>query len=119
MITLDETIELLQRAVTEKGDGHTASPQLRHLFSGEPICIVGHVLDYVGIDLGYINVPVYRLPMTVQERFTPAALHALNVAQAVQDNRGAPRPLQEPKGTWGEALIAAKEVKPSAEEVKP
>lgn len=107
MYDLDQTIELLQRAVTEKGDGHRADCQYQRYEgdgkTGEPVCIVGHVLSYLGLldevcegdQIDYDWQPV-------RDKFTPAALMALADAQFVQDNHQ----------TWGEALIAAKEVRP-------
>jgi hypothetical protein len=105
----DQTIELLQRAVAEKGDGHiyerhgdSVLPACRYAnHDGTPDCIVGHALSYVDLlsleldDQG----PVTDLKI-VHENFTPVAIHALEVAQDGQDCGD----------TWGEALIAAKGV---------
>ncbi len=108
MYDLDQTIELLQRAVTEKGDGHRAQCQYQKRDdegekTGQPICIVGHVLAYTGLlNQAREGERVFGLPVSITDQFTPAALEALNVAQLEQDDAK----------TWGEALIAAKEVRP-------
>lgn len=98
----DQTIELLQRAVAEKGDGHTCMCYYAGE-GGQPVCIVGHVLSYVGLlsaakECDQIGIQ----PDAIVDQFTPAAISALAEAQHSQDTRH----------TWGEALIAAKEVAP-------
>lgn len=104
----DQTIELLQRAVIEKGDGYiypkrdVEGPTCVYKEDATPSCIVGHVLSYIGLldeaidGMGPVGLQPWR------RQFTDNALWALGRAQSLQD-----------KGeTWGEALIAAKEVAP-------
>lgn len=103
--TYDETIELLQRAVTEKGDSHKASSQYQRFEdyepTGEPVCIVGHVLACVDLLSEAIEGDTWESDwQPAQHHFTPAANRALAAAQYTQDGNK----------TWGEALIAAKEV---------
>lgn len=45
----DETVALLDRAVAEMGEDHTAGDQ--YFKDGQPHCIVGHVLAYKGLDI--------------------------------------------------------------------
>ena len=110
MITYEETIELLQRAVTEKGDGHTSDARYAAFSNGyhlvnKPNCLVGYVLSYLGINLVTEVMPgeqFHRQRPSIVGRFSPRAITALQAAQDIQDD----------DGTWGEALIAAKEVAP-------
>lgn len=101
----DQTIELLQRAVTEKGDGHTTANRYTYLDGIQQHCIVGQVLSYVGLlkyTDGHQLMGVRDLGLAGRKLVTFHALDALAAAQKVTD---------EGK-TWGEALIAAKEVGP-------
>lgn len=108
---VNETLELLERAVAEKGPDHVyqqhtevgdgdgamcryANPD------GTPDCIVGYVLSYVGL-LGsgaHLWEGLAGSLLVVQKNFTVEAIQILLEAQITQDN-GKP---------WGEALEAAK-----------
>src|SRR4249920_1096252 len=96
----DETMGFLQRAVAEKGDGHTTESAYVDCITGAPICIVGHVLNYMGLlkRVQGNGVGVRHLGLAGRHLITFEALDALAEAQEIQDT-GA---------TWGEALIAAK-----------
>lgn len=115
--TYDQTIELLQRAVAEKGDSYVYEKELG-LFpcryfnnQGTPSCIVGHVFDYVGLltviddsrNYSQVNGTIGGsgqrvMPEPIAEAFSDASFVALQAAQDAQDDGK----------TWGEALIAAK-----------
>lgn len=107
MYDYDQTIELLQRAVAEKGDGHTAACRYQRFEdyepTGEPVCIVGHVFSCLGLlDKALEGDGVYAQREVIRNSFTPIALDVLAKAQGVQDEGH----------TWGEALIAAKGIEP-------
>jgi hypothetical protein len=101
----EETTELLQRAVAEKGDGYVydadgAMCRYAEEETGAPSCIVGHVLDYVGL-LDQAEEGAGALGVDgVKMNFTNRAGHMLWAAQIMHDHGR----------TWGEALVAAKEV---------
>lgn len=127
VVDADKAIELLERAVEEKGadyvDPDAATVGCNYADAkGNPLCIVGHVVSYLGVDLR----PVVLVDEGYYEReelwghgvsaielnyandaaphpgfsFTNEAIWALGRAQTMQDNGE----------TWGEALEAAKEV---------
>jgi len=122
IITAEETLRLLTRAVEEKGEGHvyptfpgtTTTLSCYYAKDGKPSCIVGHVLFDLGvpisdmthddengrygrISLGVIGGHRASLRSHYGLTFDNAAWSMLCVAQEVQDCR-------EP---WGEALAAA------------
>lgn len=93
-----ETVELLNRAVAEKGDDYIDPTS--HDFigcayfnnDGSPSCIVGHVLAYAGItaaDMGGFN--GYAASFVIRHlqprlTFTPGAAAVLEAAQRLQDH---------------------------------
>ena len=110
--TYEETIELLERAVAEKGMDYVYDPGLnnwgvrdicRYVNSDRtPGCIVGQVLSYVGL-LGRFTHETENMASAqpvIQNNFAPDAINALVRAQKRQD-RGEP---------WGLAFDAAKGV---------
>jgi hypothetical protein len=83
--------------------------------SGQPLCIVGHVLAKLGVDPALVNQPAHysdsislngvgidsvcRQLGSLLPNFTPDAIAVLSAAQRVQDDGK----------TWGEALRYARE----------
>lgn len=120
-IDLPEVLEDLQAIVSEAGDGFVyasnASPECDYIRDNKPSCIVGHVLarhNLLHLEVAQQNegmcgglLAVYEqdphdyAPAEMFQYFTPEAIRALAIAQEVQDQKGA---------TWGDALIAAKQV---------
>src|SRR5215207_3245486 len=104
----DQTIELLQRAVAEKGDGYvypgadgydTFSCRYADYLTVAPSCLIGHVLDYLGLLSEAAEGHSANRMEVVHNQFTPGSALVLRAAQILQDKGHA----------WGEALIAAKE----------
>ena len=114
MIDSQRTLELLQEVVSEHGDGHTSMNMYKDPNTEAPVCIVGHVLDKLGI-LDTVKIPDNIIDTYVNNQnykaveflardgllpgFTDKAVKVLQAAQNEQDGGG----------TWGEALVAAKE----------
>lgn len=102
----DETyaLELLERAVAERGDGYNYRKEFgascRYELHGQPACIVGLVAHLDGISMVTMRTCEGRTADVVMRAFgfTRRAGDLLFIAQQVQD-RG---------GTWGDALIEAK-----------
>lgn len=121
LIDVNETLELLERAVAERGEdflyptkhvddgawrgngtsnSHSTACRYARADNRAPACIVGQVLAYRGLlDLERIREGVdAREQVVIMERFTPTAIDILAEAQGLQDT-GA---------TWGEALGGAR-----------
>lgn len=49
-ITMEEAVSLLKRAVEEKGEDHIAPRVYFDWASGKPVCIVGQILHYLGVE---------------------------------------------------------------------
>lgn len=114
-LSYDRAVELLGRAVTEKGADYVYEDAVNCAYfgeHGEPRCIVGHVLHYVGVEpfdpddvhnitsFGVLMEEGVVSPVTADER----AINLLVTAQVHQDR-------QVP---WGESVENAK--KETAEE---
>lgn len=108
-ITKPMAKKAVQQAVQVKGRQHFA--QCYYESNGEPMCIVGHALFNVGVDLRVLeemdaniatidSKPNLKTLEQHEVTMTPAALKFLKSAQAVQDTGQ----------TWGEALDWALEV---------
>lgn len=103
IIERKEALELLERAVAEKGADYTVDQcQYFENDSSVPVCIVGHVLCYLGVpteEFNYRNTTKFSLvaPHLDSVQFTDEAVYALNKAQIAQDHGK----------TWGEALEVA------------
>ncbi|WP_025157226.1 hypothetical protein [Leifsonia aquatica] len=119
-IDRDRAIELMERAVAEKGadyvydlsDEYGTGIACFYVRGGKPSCIVGHALHYAGVDIetlveldspaGYSSTSIEsiiendRVPGL---SFTAEARAALRTAQSAQDLRE----------TWGHSLDLAKE----------
>lgn len=127
---LDESdaITLLEQVVNEKGADHTVryctyfdvtDTDLRNDpdFKGDPVCIVGHVLDKLGKniqDLTHASAAFQQGASVVNDTkiasiavdgliITPRATIVLEAAQEVQDGNGDSRDT-----SWGAALEAAR-----------
>jgi len=125
VVDADKAIELLERAVEEKGadyvdpDADTVGCNYAD-GQGNPLCIVGHVVNYLGVDLRPVvvgedgaeheelwghGVSAVELNYATRAaphpgiRITDDAVWVLGKAQTMQDN-GA---------SWGEAVKYAKE----------
>lgn len=109
--TIEEALELLRRAVDERGEDHVAeryvtAPEVENCryFSptGEPDCIVGHVLHYKG-----------ATPSEVPEF---VGVHTLVTRGVLLAPEGVVAVLAEAQGTqdvgksWGCALDCAEEI---------
>jgi hypothetical protein len=108
-LTYDEAVELLDRAVAEKGadfvydrgpDGHD---ECLYLHGNEPGCIVGHVLVYKGVDLELIRelegIGVWSLDEYLPQLKTDGRTRRLlGAAQGKQDSGQ----------TWGDSVAKAK-----------
>ncbi|MGZ6788349.1 MAG: hypothetical protein ACXVGN_00010 [Mycobacteriaceae bacterium] len=96
VLSVEDVRALLVRAVEEKGADYVCSTPGMYLYfkNGEPSCIVGHVLAYLGFGPEHVveGARAHRLPVLSPLR--PMVGLALTAAQGTQDN-GA---------TWGEAL---------------
>lgn len=117
VIDAPEAIELLERAVQAKGEGYidpNAAAKVSCEYGdeqGNPLCIVGHVFSYLGINpdtvysagvrstiqSGGVRSHYYRI-LEGSPTFTDLAQRALAVAQDEQDNAH----------TWSYALAKAK-----------
>lgn len=106
-LTPERTLELLRRAVAEKGADHVYPRAKRYgkcLYrepDGSPSCIVGHVLIWAGVDPAQLveGFSAWRQMKTLGVTDERVRL-ALDAAQMNQD-RGA---------TWGAVLAAAERV---------
>jgi|SRR5690606_22062666 len=115
-VTRDKAIELLEKAVAEKGADYVYEPPTPALHvcqyiddDGHPSCIVGHVVKYLADELGnhdiFTELEEYEgnsahdiaLPGVT---ILPEASMVLAVAQEVQDSM---------EYTWGNALERARE----------
>lgn len=127
VVDADKAIELLERAVEHKGADYI-DPRASTLgceyadAAGQPLCIVGHVLSYLSVDLRPVvidgsytqteelwgtDVSATELDLGDESKapmgdvvFTSRAASVLGAAQEVQDGAG----------TWGDALEFAKGV---------
>lgn len=106
--SVQEALDLLERAVQEKGEGHTYN-QERHAGncyyfepdSREPGCIVGHVLSYVGFTAeDAANLEIENKAVRRFDFPAPGIAAVLGAAQHSQDDGH----------TWGEALSDARAI---------
>lgn len=127
---LDESdaITLLEQVVNEKGADHTVryctyfdvtDTDLRNDpdFKGDPVCIVGHVLDKLGKNIqdlahasstyaqnaNFVNDTQISSIAVARLIITPRATIVLEAAQQVQDGNG-----RTSDTSWGAALEAAR-----------
>lgn len=102
----DTALGLLFRAVEEKGEDFVYTPlgvdehgdsQCKYFEHGQPSCIVGHVLDYMGIDSVREGLGASFALRELGIEVDAATQHLLDEVQTQQDG-GMP---------WGEALRRA------------
>lgn len=117
VIEVPEALELLERAVQEKGADYIDPSAVKAngceyaTDDGLPSCIVGHVFYYLGVDPSKVNNGSVRVVIDNggivalsgeyiddSPTFSYGAVSVLQEAQIVQDT----------KGTWGAALAEAK-----------
>lgn len=106
-LTLEKAHELLKRAVEEKGadyvypeDEKWADGMCRYFRpDGAPLCIVGHVLHYLGVTRVTEGRGAAAALLGAGVTTVPTTHWALQEAQCCQDGGG----------TWGEALAAFEE----------
>jgi hypothetical protein len=117
-LTAPQTLDLLKQVVAIKGEGYIYPESEKEapdgscryvLPNGSPSCIVGYVLDLVGLDLAELfpDFDYNTLPVTmvakrteVGSMFDEKALEVLTGAQDYQDL----------EYTWGESLARAAEL---------
>ena len=107
MIDLPEVLEHLRAVVAEKGADYVY-PEAACVYSlgGKPSCIVGHVYARLGLlHLVHRNTVAQKM---FPDRISAKARSALEAAQRVQDGGSYDKTL---RGTWGDALAAAEQVR--------
>lgn len=122
VLSKDNVIELLERAVEEKGADYVDPNAANHVCEyadeqGNPLCIVGHVLSYLGEPLkptqqedfnGGLHTTLWGTDMDASEVIINPSAFGVDDYDVVAAVLSAAQRVQDHADTWGEALEAAK-----------
>lgn len=122
VLSKDNVIELLERAVEEKGADYVDPNAADHVCEyadeqGNPLCIVGHVLSYLGEPLkptvhedydGEQYTTLWGTGMDATEAIINPSAFGVDDYDVVASVLSNAQRVQDRAGTWGEALEAAK-----------
>lgn len=122
VLSKDNVIELLERAVEEKGADYVDPNAPNYVCEyadeeGNPLCIVGHVLSYLGEPLkpteqedfnGGLHMTLWGSEQDAREVILNPSAFGVDDYDVVGAVLGTAQRVQDRAGTWGEALEAAK-----------